>query len=51
MDKTCEEIVSLINVMSPQFRGWLAAGLTILALHFTISFGESLGKALFYLTH
>jgi hypothetical protein len=51
MEKTCEELTKFIDATSPQIQNLLSVGLTVIALYFSVSFGESLGKAFYYLNH
>jgi hypothetical protein len=51
MENTCKEIIGLMSTVSPQTRSMLTVGFVVLALYFSVSFGESLGKALFYVSH
>ena len=51
MDKTYEAITKIINATSPQTQHLLSIGFTVFALYFSVSFGESLGKAFYYLNH
>jgi hypothetical protein len=51
MNDTYEAITKLINITSPQTQHLLSLGFTVFALYFSVSFGESLGKAFYYLNH
>lgn len=51
MEKTCKEIVEFFNAASPQVQILLTSAFVMFALYFSVSFGESLGKAFFYMTH
>jgi hypothetical protein len=46
-----KEIMGRLNTAKLPVRFVLTMGLVALALYFAVSFGESLGKALFYVSH
>lgn len=51
MEKTCEGIMVLAKAVSPEGRFLLTIAFVVSALYFSVAFGQSIGKTLFYLTH